>query len=742
MASELRRLIPSLALCVAPLLAQDPKPGSRLALALDAFAKPLIQAEDGLVRVAGSDFKAEIGARGLQFVPFLGSDAPHDLPIDFRLNGVSVAGTDLQVAAGEPKLHGETIECARGGCVETFRVDPHGIEQGFRFDSLPVRGALHIDIDVESAFRTETAADGIHFTHALGSVRYGRAVAIDATGDRLVLDMQADAKGIHIDVPAEFVARAMLPLVVDPLVGTLQSFSSTRTTRNVDFSYDRSLGRYVMVWERVYSATDSDVYAVPLDRDLAQVSPILIVDTTTESWEHCRVANFGFYDRFLVVASRSVSGQNPYIAGKLVQGGASWSIGAALEIDSVNTSSGNGARTNPVVAGEDRGGSPNIATVAFEYQSGSNDPNIEMCYVFQDGSRHPQGTFVASQSGDYATQPELCDQLGPISAHYYVGLAYRRTFQLGGSNVHQLRFSAFDLGNRTASYFGPIMTLQADSGFSVSAPFDDGTPRGACLVTADLLDPATQNRDIVAMLVSLTNGVVSPQVNLTTLEGLGSAHEARAQRHPRVTHDGCRFAIAYQDDWSATDSDIRAMTVAWRPNNAAAPFVVQDTAYIAATTDRETDPAIACGRDNSDAVRCAVGWNFESGAPTYSVQMQTYDAMAALGGFTARATGCGGLTIQGSGVPAIGHAITVQLTNSGGLAGFLVGVPVRVALAACPGCTLGADGTAFQITSLQLTIPCNAALVGTTVAFQGFDTVSPSCLGLVRLSDTLDLRMR
>lgn len=742
MASELRRLIPSLALCVAPLLAQDPKPGSRLALALDAFAKPLIQAEDGLVRVAGSDFKAEIGARGLQFVPFLGSDAPHDLPIDFRLSGVSVAGTDLQVAAGEPKLHGETIECARGGCVETFRVDPHGIEQGFRFDSLPVRGALHIDIDVDSAFRTETAADGIHFTHALGSVRYGRAVAIDARGDRLVLDTQADAKGIHIDVPAEFVAHAMLPLVVDPLVGTLQAFSSTRITRNVDFSYNRSLGRYVMVWERVYSASDSDVYAAPLDRDLALVSPVLIVDTSTESWEHCRVANFASFDRFLVVASRSISGQTPSIAGKLVQGGASWSIGAALDIDSVNTSGGTGRRTNPVVAGEDRGGTPSFAAVAFEYQDGSFNPEIDMCYIRQDGVRHPQGTFRASQPGDYATQPELCDQIGLMSQHSFFGLAYRHTFQVGGSNVHQLRFSTFDGGNRTPQYLGPIMTLMADSSFSVSAPFDDGTLRGACMVAADVLDQATQNRDIAARMVSLTNGVVSPQVNLTTLEGIGAAHEARAQRHPRVTHDGCRFAIAYQNDWSAIDADIRAMTVAWRPNNPAAPFVVQDSVNIAVTTDNETDPAISCAYGSPDAVRCAVGWNFVSSTPSQSVQMQTYDAMAVLGGFTSRATGCGGLTIQGSGVPAIGHPINVELTNSGGLAGFLVGVPISVALAACPGCTLGADGTAYQTATLHLTIPCNAALVGGVVAFQGFDTVSPSCLGLVRLSDTLDLRMR
>lgn len=64
----------------------------------------------------------------------------------------------------------------------------------------------------------EDLGDGMVFRSASGDVTYGEAVAIDATGDRVRAETVLANGTITITVPADFVARAALPLLVDPTV--------------------------------------------------------------------------------------------------------------------------------------------------------------------------------------------------------------------------------------------------------------------------------------------------------------------------------------------------------------------------------------------------------------------------------------------------------------------------------------------------------------------------------------------
>src|SRR5690606_37200942 len=93
---------------------------------------------------------------------------------------------------------------------------------------------------VGSELEGSTHDAGITFSGPLGEVSYGRAMAIDAKGRR------QDAPTILVDgtivirVPAEFVASASLPLVVDPIVGSLSIVASDQDVHSADAAWDAS----------------------------------------------------------------------------------------------------------------------------------------------------------------------------------------------------------------------------------------------------------------------------------------------------------------------------------------------------------------------------------------------------------------------------------------------------------------------------------------------------------------------
>lgn len=721
--------------------AQDPapKPSTPAARDYQVLLEPVFdRAQDGTIRVAAETYKAEFDGRGARFIPFLGSDAPRDLPLAFALRSARVGDRALELEAPAPSRRDDTVAFARGACVEEYLVRAEGIEQRFVFTALPARGALELVVEVESEFEADTTPAGIRFTHALGSVGYSRAIAIDSKGERLELDTRWDGHGIRIEVPRAYVERAALPLLVDPVIGTTMSISSTRITRSVDLAWDSSLSTWLAVWERVYSATDSDVFARPLDATLLG-GTTLTIDSSTDSLRDCRVGGLQHFDSFLVVASRKGSGNLEWIVGRTVQGGASFNVGAEFDIEraGVNTV-WTGNNTRPDVAGDTSNGSPNFWTIVWENDDGLGSRRVHCRQLRQDGWFHVAGSLRLSAVGEDGTMPAIVEASGSGIVNFDYLVAYRS--QVGA--VTRLKTVMGTDGN--AFYFGrhDLGAIPADGAYALSMPTAASAGLGHVLVVFEVAGAAgVAGLDLHGALLGTDGSLVVPPTNLSALEGLDAAHRARDQRRPRVTTDKHRFAIAYQNDWTASDPDIRAMTVAVLRSGGSTSLVVQDTALVASTTSSESAPAIACALDGADVARCAVLWNQSSGS-SFAVQGRLYDALRATGGVVTRATGCGGLTITASGVPAIGHPLSIALPNRSGISGFFVGLPVSIALAGCNPCVLGADGAVIQLASTTLQVPSDAALVGGTVAIQGFDTGSPACLGLVRLSDTLDVTLR
>lgn len=261
-------------------------------------------AADGTVWAIGGTYKASFGPEGASYVPFLGSDAPQNYPLNLHLESVTLEGENLLFdAAAWPVLEGNSAVYRRGTFEERYATAVGSIEQTFVFDRLPARGELRVRMGVESELQPGSAAEGLVFSNDRGSVTYSNAVAFDARGRAVEAPTTFVDGSIEIRVPEAFVAGATLPITIDPIVATYSPSVSTNLDYNADISWDDSNSRFMICWERAFSLTDHDVWA---EMFTALGAPIAgsgaYIDFTTQSWTLPKCANNRFQGQFLVAA--------------------------------------------------------------------------------------------------------------------------------------------------------------------------------------------------------------------------------------------------------------------------------------------------------------------------------------------------------------------------------------------------------------------------------------------------------
>ncbi|MCI0635026.1 MAG: hypothetical protein L0206_14095, partial [Actinobacteria bacterium] len=130
---------------------------------------------------------------------------------------------------------------------------------------------------------------------------------------------------IEIHVPAAFIARAVFPITIDPLVTTLSIDASPAQDSLPDVAYDASLDVYAVCWERTFSQTDRDVHGAILDAAGNSVAEFLI-DATPSILRMPRIAGIDALDRFLIAVIRG-GGEGPLEVRVLDLAGGSPSVG-------------------------------------------------------------------------------------------------------------------------------------------------------------------------------------------------------------------------------------------------------------------------------------------------------------------------------------------------------------------------------------------------------------------------------
>ncbi len=267
---------------------QPVEPAAPAGLQLSAAAPIHRQADDqgapyGLW-AAGDHYKASFHD-GMTFVPFAARGATlHTL----AWHTASATVGEVELVTQAPVLHttGWRAEYDLGGIVEAYDVRRDGLEQTFVLRQRPAgNGDLVIRGAVTSTLQA-TPHDGpgaVRFTAPDGgaSVEYGAAVAIDARGRKAPLSTSTIAGGLALRLPADWLATAAFPVVVDPLLAAVDINGGVSIT-DVAIAHD-PLGN-ANVWYAVARAigTDTDLWLYRADEDGSNA--ILVYSDLTTTW--------------------------------------------------------------------------------------------------------------------------------------------------------------------------------------------------------------------------------------------------------------------------------------------------------------------------------------------------------------------------------------------------------------------------------------------------------------------------
>lgn len=698
------------------------------AIAIDPTGVVTDTAADGTLWAAGPTWKASFAADGTTFVPCFGSQAPRNFPANLARATATVGGKVLPSEPVAPTFAFAAVEYRGALFTERYALRDAGIEQQFVFATLPQRGVLEVSVPVASelALTGHTADGGFRFGNEHGSFGYGRAVAIDADGDRLDLATEWTGSGFRITVPAEFVSAATLPLLIDPLLGGVVAVATdTRELDSTDLAWDESMARHAVVYEKVFSATDSDVYCRYVDGAMAVAGAPVAIDLSTDSWRKPQVAALEAHDRFLVVAQKSIGNVAPFAGiGRLVTG-----LSATLSTP-IPLLVGVGNVHHLDVGGDPSPVAPTQFLVVAEVEFSPTDHDIHLQPVQAVGiagaSRLVDGLSLRME------RPQVSKTCGLPGGNSEVwGIAYR---QRVSATDFQARFACVDRTFTVVQSTVPVggVLPAADFEVAISSPTDHADGRRCGYFLQHSIAPA--GMEMRFGIVDRTGILVAP-----TSEGTNSWNiHGRAS----VETDGLRFLVTHTVS-NPTNTHQRAVHFGLFSESGGTVDVQQWESEL----NLDYAPSAVVRRTTvGGGGQATVAWVRGGGAVPYEVRVKAYGMYQEGAQFATRFTSCGNLGFLHGGSSALGESVSLQLVQAAGLVGWVVGLPVDLPVGPCPGCRQGVSGSVVLGAATQWTVPRNAAFVGITVAFQGFQFVpsgqSGACLGQVNLTNTLDATVR
>lgn len=711
-------------------------------LRLDAVLTDV--APDGTVWALGPCWKLKASPTGAAFYPFVGNSAARSLPLTFGPPSIRVAGLELRAEVGHPTVAGNRASIDYGTIVESYDLAVDAVEQTFLVRELPARGELVLTLPLATELEYRGRDQGLLFAAGASEVRYGDATIIDADGRRIGAPSTFTGAAIEIRVPAAFVAKARLPLLIDPVINpTIPVATSGSAAVDPDVAYDASTDVFFVVYERVFSSTDRDILSARIS-STGSVLDTVSVDASAEDTIDPSCANNNAANQFLTVWRKDKDG----LFDEIEIRGRVRSAGSATQGGIFEISTGSDNESHPVVGGTDSGSS---YMVAWQENPalGFGGENIAARTV---STAAALGTKVEIGS-------DSDDEQNPAINKHNANATWLIVWErVAGAGDRDLRGA---VGSSSAGF-----TI-VDTGIATVANLDDNTPVVAALPTGKFviawsrpiagtsgteLDLVTARFKTSSLAGSALLVDDSQVFNLTSLEN-ASASENFNQRATGIAADGTRIAVTY-----AQEFEVGRVVSMFFPDLGIvgpSPVVIEAAALLGGQDDAGGPIASRSGAGGS------VGRSLiavaETDDSTTDIRAQFFDSLTP-GGVTTVQTGCGGTfepSLSSSGTPAI--CAPFQLT----LAGFdsallVVGTPASIPL--CPGqagCVLGATPTVVTPIpngTFNFDLPCEPALLGFTIAVTGVELVAPGTLLAVcgpplftqrfRTSDTLNIDLQ
>jgi hypothetical protein len=684
------------------------------------FAQPVA---DGPLWALGSAWKASFDATGTTVIPYFGSTAPRNFPLRLQLATATVGGEPLALRPGVPTQAGASVRTDRGSLTEVIDTRLDQLEQSFVFDELPNRGAIAVDVAMSSELAMRPIPGGLRFANEHGHIDYVKALAVDAAGRRLPLDIQWTGSAARIEIPAAFVAEAQLPLVLDPVLNYWYALGSGTTQYQHDSdvaAIQNNGGRVLLVWQRQWSSTDQDCYGLMFDGNLGLVRTDFVIDFTSEDYLKVAVAGNNYANNFLVVAEIR-TGLLWWIGGHLID--AAGNVGNLITIERELVVGTPGNNFHPDVGSDPYFGVGYYTVVWNKRTLTSSD--ICARQLSTAGGLRTTNAVQLTATTDEESKPSIgksCGQSNGQPANFLV--TWQKTWI--GTPYDQEVWGIFYGWNGAVigAPFPLAITPSEETAPSAGSPIDvDGVRLWpfAYEMAATLGVP----RSVVCKVCNGSGSVVGT----TTVDGPTPGLD---NREPEIDSDGTRFLIT-RTAASGSLPAVEAVTFAFLPGNT---FRVEER------TGLVTSPTDSYGQTNV----CAAFSGGSTMTPRYFVsfteltnntfRLAAFDGTAGSTGFSTRFTQCGATTISASGSSALGQSVTLSASGPG-FTGMLFGLPGSSMIGPC-GCISGVSQPLTMPGSFTWSVPANASFVGLPLSAQGFSLSGSSCYGFLDVSNTVD----
>lgn len=665
---------------------------------------------DGQIWALGTTYKASFGGAGFVYVPFFGSTAPRNYPVQFILRSVRVGGHEVAFAADvAARREGTRVTFGRGAVHEIYDLMPSGIEQTFVIDGERA-GDVDVELEVTTDLRGNATQNGLRFANHLGAVTYGTAYLVDGARKSEIATTW-NGSTLRLRVPGA--QRGVGAVVIDPMIGTTSLTPTLMASTLPDIAYDATTDRWLATWVHVFSQADHDVVAELRSTNGQPVAgSFTLLDLTDVSFTSPRTANLNSADRFLIAMERL--GTRSSVWGRTLNATSPFGTSQLFEISppsnlnqgALDVGGDSGTGTRWLVAWVHGGSSIGAADVLGRQveANGTVLPNTIRVETLPSVCTDPQ---VSLSNGNGLTpQPRWC-------------VVYNEHALPTDADV---RGTMIDLAGNVIVERAITLDATNDVFPQVSSPLVDVDGQPRFLVSYEQWSATSE---MVARVVD--SGLVSrtPQVNLTRRYGFDGAFS-------RVESDGTRFAAT-----TKVGSNLRVGTLAFANDD----IVLHETPQVIAGGDF---PHIASKRSGGGP-NTEYGIVYISSGSSPRASLGLYHGRAPAGGITHRGTSCG-LGIDTNGQATLGATLQVALSNvRNDVVGLLLGGPAP-AVPLCPNCAIGVDIAQPVIalpTPLNLRLPTSPRFVGATVAVQGYAIGSGTCgPAALRLSDTVDITLQ
>ncbi len=272
----------------------------------------------GGYRTEGVGYRLALESGGVRFAPFEPGTGSGSAGPEFQIRTVGYrqgwAARDLvQAEALDWTVAGNTAQVLLEpvlGLVEHYDARAGGVELTWVLAQAPSQGGgLSLEVAVQGAETWQETASGLHAagSDGIARMRVGSPVAIDRSGKKWPLGIEATGAGFEVVVSEEVLAQASFPLAIDPLIspefGMDQPIASTpsglRSTPVVAAGDDS----YLVAWvQGKGNILDPGIYAARFDANGQMLDPYgVLLSSAAGEQSVCSVASIR--NEFLVVWS-------------------------------------------------------------------------------------------------------------------------------------------------------------------------------------------------------------------------------------------------------------------------------------------------------------------------------------------------------------------------------------------------------------------------------------------------------